>query len=70
LDVYRRLAAHALEGGSIQNINCRDVFVADRQPFADATESNPERASSARRLDRLADAAKVMGTSPLSRRSS
>ena len=40
-----------VEGRSIQNIDRRDVVVADRQPFAVRTESDAARAISARRLE-------------------
>ena len=59
VSVGRPVPAHAFEGGSIENVDRRDIIVADRQPFAVRTESDAVRAMSARRPDRLADAAKV-----------
>jgi len=49
--------SHALK--TIQNIDRRDVEVANRQEFAVRTVSDTKRAMSAQRLERLADATKV-----------
>ena len=57
--VRRALPALAREGLSTQDINRRDVVVADRQPFAVWTECDAAREMSGRRWNRLTDAAKV-----------
>ena len=43
------LPAHALESRSIEKIDCRDVVIADRQPFPSGLNAMPERETSARR---------------------
>jgi hypothetical protein len=45
-DVGRFVPSHPLKGRTIQNIDCRDVVVANRQEFAVRTVSDAPRAFS------------------------
>src|SRR5215469_5380479 len=58
-DVGRFVPSDALKGRTIQNIDRRDVVVANREEFAVRTVSDTPRKFSARRLERLADAVEV-----------
>ena len=58
-NVGRSVPAQVFEGGSVQDVDSRDIIVANRHPLAVRAKGYAARAISARRFERLAHAAKV-----------